>query len=331
MMNDKLGNDIQKSVPSTQISLSHVGVTGLKRILRLGDGSGRDMLFSAELELYAHLDAKQSGVHMSRFIENIEKAASEIAYLSSPDFETLTDRMALAIARTQGAARAEARVRAQYPMKKRTPESDMEVENLYTFIGISASDGESIKRAAGVEVNGLTVCPCAKEMVTERARGVLLEAGYSESQATEILTILPMPSHNQRGLGTLLVGSAEPVRVEKLVSIVEDSMSSGIYELLKRPDELKVVWDGHLKPRFVEDVVREMIRGVNESLSELEDEAFVLARQENFESIHVHNAYAERCGLLGDIRRELRGETSGIIAPASIETWLDAGLSRSNK
>lgn len=327
IVKDELGNDIQRSVPSTRISLSRVGVTGLKRILRLcGDNSGGGMLFFSELELYARLDASQSGVHMSRFIENIEKAASEIARLSFPDFETITDRMAVEIAGTQGASWAEARVRAQYPMKKRTPKSDIEAENLYTFIGRSVSDGELTRRAVGVEVNGFTVCPCAKEMVSEKARAALLKAGYREDQVDEILSILPMPSHNQRGLGTLLIGSEEPVRAEKLVSIVEDSMSAGIFALLKRPDELNIVWEGHLKPRFAEDVVREMLRGVTERLAHLEDGAFVMAGQENFESIHAHNAYAERCSLLGDIRRELSGGACGAISQVSLETWLDAGL-----
>ena len=321
MRKDVLGNDIQKSVPRAQISLSRVGVTGLKRVLRLKEKPGPEALFFAEMDLYACLDARRSGVHMSRFIENMEDMASEAALAPYPDFETFTDRMALAVARPQGATRAEARVRAKYPMTRLTPASEKQTENLYTFIGFSVSDGTSSRRAAGVEVNGFTVCPCAREMVSERARSVLLEAGYSESQAEEILSILPLASHNQRGVGTLLIGSEIPVRVEKLVDIVEDAMSSGIYELLKRPDELDIVWRGHMKPRFVEDVVREMISGVAERLTGLDDGSFILARQENFESIHAHNAYAERCGLLGGMRRELRGDPPG---PAmSLDAWLD--------
>jgi MptA/FolE2 family GTP cyclohydrolase len=323
MAKDILGNDMQKSAPRTRLSLSRVGVTGLKRVLRLRDESGRETLFFAEMNLYAFLDASRSGVHMSRFIENIEDIASEIALSPSPDFETLTDRMALSIAKTQGAARAEARIKAQYPMTRHAPASGKAVENLYTFIGLSVSDGASTRRATGVEVNGFTVCPCAREMVTERARAALLDAGYSETQAGEILSLMPMASHNQRGLGTLLIGSENRVRADKLVDITENAMSSGIYALLKRPDELNVVWEGHMKPRFVEDVVREMISGVAERMTGLEDGAFVLARQENFESIHAHNAYAERCGLLGEIKRELRGERVASSAPMSLDSWLE--------
>ena len=326
MTEDILGNDMQKSIPRTRLSLSRVGVTGLKRVLRLKGPSGHESLFFAEMNLYAFLDASQSGVHMSRFIENIEDIASEIAMSPSPDFETLTDRMALSIAKTQGAARAEAGIRAQYPMTRHTPASGKAVENLYTFIGVSVSDGVSSRRATGVEVNGFTVCPCAREMVAERARSALLGAGYSDAQAAEILSIMPVASHNQRGLGTLLIGSESRISADKLVRIAEDSMSSGIYGLLKRPDELNVVWGGHMRPRFVEDVVREMINGVAEHMPGIEDGAFVLARQENFESIHVHNAYAERCGLLGDMRRELHGESVASSAPMSLDSWLDANL-----
>ncbi|MDR3355014.1 MAG: GTP cyclohydrolase MptA [Synergistaceae bacterium] len=319
-----LGSDVQNSVPATQVSLSRVGVTGLKRILRLRDAAGRNTLFFAEMRLYARLDAKHSGVHMSRFVENIENAALEIASEPFQNFEALTDRIALEVARTQGAARAEVHIRAQYPMTKITPASKMKVENLCTFIGVSVSDGTRTRRASGVEVEGLTVCPCAREMVAEHSREMLVNAGYSERQADEIVSMLPLASHNQRGTGTLMIGSDSLVMADKLVGIVEDSMSSGMYALLKRPDELHVVREGHARPRFAEDVVREMLRGVAERIPGLADDSFVLARQENMESIHSHNAYAERCGVLGDIRAELRGGSGVTITPVSFESWLDS-------
>jgi GTP cyclohydrolase-4 len=321
---NRLGSDIQSGMPATRVSLSRVGVTGLKRILRLRDAAGRSTLFFAEMKLYAHLDARHSGVHMSRFIENIENAALEIASEPFRNFEALTDRIALEVARAQGAARAEVHIRAQYPMTKVTPVSKMKVESLCTFIGVSVSDGTKTRRASGVEVEGLTVCPCAREMVAEHSREVLVNAGYSERQAEEIVSMLPLASHNQRGIGTLMIGSDTLVMAEELVKIVEESMSSGMYELLKRPDELHVVREGHARPRFAEDVVREMLRGVAERIPDLADDSFVLAKQENLESIHSHNAYAERCGFLGDIRMELRGDLDTLVKPVSFESWLDS-------
>jgi GTP cyclohydrolase-4 len=47
--------------------------------------------------------------------------------------------------------------------------------------------------------------------------------------------------------------------------------------------------------------VRQMVEGY----PEMPAEAFVMARQENLETIHRHNVVAERYGLLGDLREEL--------------------------
>ncbi|MDR1651429.1 MAG: GTP cyclohydrolase MptA [Synergistaceae bacterium] len=326
-----LGVDIQESMPSVKVELSRVGITGLKRILRLGRGESRkgaDTLFFAEIDMFAHLSSERSGVHMSRFVENIENAASGISE-TAPDIETLAERVAFAIARTQGTARSEVRIRALFPMTRSAPVSGSEVEDLYTFIGIAASDGERSRRAVGVEVNGFTVCPCAGGMVAEHARNALISAGYTADQVSEITSIVSLASHNQRGRGTLIIGSEAPVRAEDLVRLVGNSMSSEIYELLKRPDELEIVRKGHSRPRFVEDVVREMIKGVAESMTELPDDVFIMARQENFESIHTHNAYAERCGLLGDMRRELAPELGGAVPAArflSLDAWLESVL-----
>ena len=119
-----------------------------------------------------------------------------------------------------------------------------------------------------------------------------------------------MATHNQRGLGTLHIGCPEDcdtdIDAERLLAIVEDSMSSEIYELMKRSDEGAVVEKAHRRPRFVEDCVREMVRGVVEGFADLTDRHFVSARQENLETIHQHNVIAERFGLLGEMRRELR-------------------------
>ena len=136
-----------------------------------------------------------------------------------------------------------------------------------------------------------------------------------------------MATHNQRGLGTLKIGCTEAcdddIDALQLLAIVEDSMSSEIYELMKRSDEAAVVEKAHRRPRFVEDCVREMLRGVVERLPELSDEHFVSARQENLETIHEHNVVAERFGLLGEIRHEL-ASGEHVAHHTSMREWLDA-------
>ena len=100
-------------------------------------------------------------------------------------------------------------------------------------------------------------------------------------------------------------------------------MSSEIYELMKRPDELAVVEKAHAQPRFVEDCVREMIRRVVEAFPDLSDDAFVMARQENLETIHRHNVVAERYGTPSDLRRELESGEH-IRHHLTMREWLEA-------
>ena len=138
---------------------------------------------------------------------------------------------------------------------------------------------------------------------------------------------MPVATHNQRGLGTLHVGCTElcddEIDAATLLEIVESSMSSEVYELMKRSDEAHVVEKAHRRPRFVEDCVRETIRGVIHAFPGLDDRAFVSARQVNLETIHQHNVVAERFGTLGEIRRELQtGDPSPV--HTSRQAWLAA-------
>jgi GTP cyclohydrolase I/GTP cyclohydrolase-4 len=172
----------------------------------------------------------------------------------------------------------------------------------------------------------MTACPCAQTLVEGRSRERLLADGFSEEEIARIFNAVPVATHNQRGLGTLHIGCPEDcdndIDAQALLTIVEDSMSSEIYELMKRSDEGAVVEKAHRRPRFVEDCVREMVRGVLNQLPILTDRHYVSARQENLETIHQHNVTAERFGLVAEMRRELQtGEPSA--HHVSMREWLD--------
>jgi GTP cyclohydrolase I/GTP cyclohydrolase-4 len=142
---------------------------------------------------------------------------------------------------------------------------------------------------------------------------------------------VPVATHNQRGLATLQIGCieecVEEIDASALLAIAEASMSSEIYELMKRSDEVEVVEKAHRRPRFVEDCVREMIAGVVAAFPQLDGRSFVTARQENLETIHQHNVVAERQGLLSEVRAEI---SSGdpVERQTTLEAWLDAGAER---
>jgi GTP cyclohydrolase IV len=296
--------DLQASPPEVRIGLSRAGVTGVQKAVRMQHG-GRDALVSAEIDCFVDLDPAQKGVHMSRFPELFEEAIDEVVIDGKLLVENLAEHIARHIVERQRALRAEVKIAARYPIERLTPVTGLRTQELVTLIGLAAASPHAARRVVGVEATGINACPCAQGLVREEAAERLGEAGFDTSDVQRILELVPLATHNQRGRGTLYLGTEVRLDAEDLVQIVESSMSSPIYELLKRPDELFVVEHAHLTPRFVEDSVRLMVKGALDAYLDLADDAFVLARQVNFETIHNHDVLAERFGTVGELREEL--------------------------
>ena len=319
--------DVQASAPTVHVSLSRVGITNVEKVIRIG-GNGAEKLFSAKLECFVDLGPRQKGAHMSRFEEVVNDVIGEVI-LGETGFkaEQLAQHIAERVRERQGALRAEVTIAARYPEEKPAPVSGIPTQEIYTLFGSAVASEDGTRRLVGVAAQGMTACPCAQQLVAGRARERLADDGFTDTQIERIFDAVPVATHNQRGLGTLHIGCPEDCDTEieaaTLLEIVEDSMSSEIYELMKRSDEGAVVEKAHRRPRFVEDCVREMVRGVVERFDALGDRSFVSARQENLETIHQHNVVAERFGLLGELRHEL---TSGehIAHHTSMREWLDS-------
>jgi GTP cyclohydrolase I/GTP cyclohydrolase-4 len=295
---------LQASAPEVRIGLSRAGVTGVQKAVRMQHG-GRDALVSAEIDCFVDLDPAQKGVHMSRFPELFEEAIDEVVIDGKLLVENLAEHIARHIVERQRALRAEVKIAARYPIERLTPVTGLRTQELVTLIGLAAASPHAARRIVGVEATGINACPCAQGLVREEAAERLGEAGFDTADVERILELVPLATHNQRGRGTLYLGTAVRLDAEDLVQIVESSMSSPIYELLKRPDELFVVEHAHLTPRFVEDSVRLMVKGALDAYLDLEEDDFVLARQVNFETIHNHDVLAERFGTVGELRGEL--------------------------
>jgi GTP cyclohydrolase IV len=300
----QLLDDVQASTPEVQLGLSRAGVQSVEKAIRLRWG-GAEKLISAQIDCTVDLDPQQKGVHMSRFPELFEEAIDEVVIEEAFLVEELAEHIARHIVARQAAGRAEVRISARYPLARRTPVTGLATQEMIALIGIAAASESSVRRIVGVEATGINACPCAQGLVRGRASERLLEAGFDDVDVERILELVPIATHNQRGRGTLYVGSEHPVNAEHLAAIVEGSMSSPIYELLKRPDELFVVEHAHLQPRFVEDSVRISLHSALERYEQLEDADFLLARQLNFETIHSHEVVAERYGTVGELRGEL--------------------------
>jgi GTP cyclohydrolase I/GTP cyclohydrolase-4 len=315
-----LVGDMQASAPPVEIALSRAGVTGVQKAIRIRRGE-QEILMAAELDCTVDLARGQKGVHMSRFPELFDEAIDEAVLGEGHLVEVLADRIASQIVERQGAHRAEVRIVARWPLRRRTPVTALVTQEMISLIGIAAANGTRSRRVVGVEATGINACPCAQGLVRGRAAERLTEAGYDGDEVERILDLVPIATHNQRGRGTLLVGTSEELDAEGLVTIVEESMSAPVYELLKRPDELFVVEHAHLRPRFVEDSVRVALKGLLDTYAGLSDDDFVLSRQLNLETIHDHDVVAERFGTIGELRAELAGGAPD--RQTTLAAWLD--------
>jgi GTP cyclohydrolase IV len=313
--------DMQASVPDVQLGLSRAGVTGVQKAVRMQHG-GRDALVSAEIDCFVDLDPARKGVHMSRFPELFEEAIDELVIGEMLLVERLAEHIARHIVERQDALRAEVKIAARYPVERTTPVTGLRTQELVTLVGLAAASRSASRRIVGVEATGINACPCAQGLVRDQAAERLGEAGFEDTDVERILELVPLATHNQRGRGTLYLGTDLRLDAEDLVDLVERSMSSPVYELLKRPDELFVVEHAHLQPRFVEDSVRVALKEALETYGDLADDDFLWSRQVNLETIHAHDVLAERYGTVGELRSELEGA-----APAERHTELREWLS----
>jgi GTP cyclohydrolase I/GTP cyclohydrolase-4 len=286
--------------------------------IRRGDA---ETVMAAIIDCTVDLAADQKGVHMSRFPELFEDAIDLVVEGEAMQVEVLAEHIASRVVERQRALKAEVWIRAQWPIHRKTPVTGLATQEMVTLCGIAAASEQGTRRVVGVEATGINACPCAQGLVRSNASERLLEAGFENGDVERILDLVPLATHNQRGLATLYVGTEHDIGAELLVGIAEGSMSAPIYDLLKRPDELFVVEHAHLQPRFVEDSVRYSLRDALGTLVDLDDDDFLLARQVNFETIHRHDVVAERFGTVGELRSELH---TGV--PSERQTTLAAWL-----
>ena len=299
-----LDRDIQNGTPGVHVRLGRAGVVGVRKSLLIGDAEHQQW-FDATFDLYADLNKERAGVHMSRFSDVLEEILEENAATVWPRIELLAEAVARAIVERQKVTRAEVRIHTSYPLQKWTPMSGRRTQEIYGLLAHAVATTKWSRRMIGVEVEGMVACPCAQDMVHSFARTRLQEEGFQLDAIEKMLSVPPLATHNQRGRATLMIGTNQAIDAGDLVALVESAMSSENYSLLKRPDELYIVNKAHANPRFVEDVVREVLAAVVDKYNNLSDDTFVWIHQRNEETIHKYDVEAEGWGTLGELRLEI--------------------------
>ena len=246
--NDKRGIDIQK-----------VGVNGVEVPLLIERKNADSQVVSAKARLSVTLPHNYRGTHMSRFIEVLSRYSRK--NLLGVDIKGLLCDVRSRL-KSQS---AHVKFEFKYFINKKAPVSEMEFPIGYDCSFQGDLTGDDYKFILGVKVPITTLCPCSKEI-----------SKYS--------------AHNQRTLVKVKVGYDEKdiIWIEDLVEKIEACGSSQIYSILKRCDEKYVTETAYENPKFVEDVLRDVIC----LLKDDEKVTFYEVEVEAQESIHNHNAWA---------------------------------------
>ena len=251
--------DVAASADTRGITVQLVGVKDVHLPVRVRrKGAGFDNVL-ARIDFGVELPHHFRGTHMSRFVDILFRWSQKP--IGKPDLQEMLREACERL----DARRARIGVEFKYFVTKRAPVSKSESALDYDCRFEGALDGDEYTFTLGVEVPVTICCPCSKEISRHGA-------------------------HNQRAIIRTRLRSRPDVMVwiEDLVAMLEQQGSAEIFPLLKREDEKLVTEKAYENPKFVEDVVRDVV-------SLLRADTRVIWFQvtcESLESIHNHSVYA---------------------------------------
>ncbi len=304
--------DVQATKSEVAINLSRVGVTNVKKLVKVARAGKRPIILISTFNMYVDLPSDRRGANLSRNFEVIDEVLEESVKSPVYEIEDLCGEIARRLlSRHEYATRSEVHMDSELIVKRKTPRTEVisqKVVKVFARAVAERNENIKVKKVIGAEVVGITACPCAQELMKARAEAELKSMGIEQKKIEQFLQKVPMATHNQRGRGTISIEVVGDYRVplETIIDILEKSMSTSSFELLKRIDEVEVVSNAHANPKFVEDCVRDMAKNVMSAFPQLPDDAVITLKQVNEESIHQHNAFAELKTTMARLREEIK-------------------------
>ncbi|MCL4452336.1 MAG: GTP cyclohydrolase MptA [Candidatus Thermoplasmatota archaeon] len=286
-------SDVQGRKPDSTLPLARVGVKGLKfpAIIRRGN---REIVLSATAEIFVDVPGDRKGADLSEITRSVSSLV-----LKNRDFEgieNITSQVcALVLDKLSYVTRCECTMQADYFVKSGS--SDDFSLNVSTLIGETkiTRSGEE-QDFIGIIVQGINACPCTME----KERRLLKEKFPEFSGAIDALPII---THNQRNRVMIKVQNTKRKQVDadSLIAIAQSVIGQPVSIGVKGENDADLILRQHLKPMFVEDVVREIAKKLKEDIPAIDPESTVIIRSESEESVHPHNAFAEFSGKFKDI------------------------------
>ncbi len=286
-----------------RLQLRSVGLSGIRKPLSI-QRPGRVNVLAATIDLAVNLPSDRKGSDLSRNAEILAEIVDRTSLQPAESLESACSSIARELLqRHPYATEATVEAEAEYFLRRGVSEDRRSFEDYRLraeAFATRAPDGSiQLHRVIGAEAVGMTACPCAMEATREKLTSEF------PLLADPRLKDLPMISHNQRNRTRLMfdfAGDGE-VEVDQIIDAIEASQSSPTFAILKRGDEGQVVLDAHRNPKFVEDVVRDLMASLPGRFPQIPDPVVVRARTVSEESIHKYNVEASHEATMGELRR----------------------------
>lgn len=251
--------DIQNLKDERNVDIQKVGIKHLELPLIIQRKNNSNQVVCARAKVNVSLPRDYKGTHMSRFVEVLTEWRNK--NLLGVDIKGCLEE----IIRRLEAKSGELEFKFTYFIDKLSPVTKLSSPMSYECIFKGIIENGNYKFILGAEVPVTTLCPCSKEISDNGA-------------------------HNQRAFIRVRVSYDEDKHIwlEDLIDMVEACASCPVYPLLKREDEKFVTEKAYSNPKFVEDVLRDVVVKLRNHpvVKEFEVDC------EAFESIHNHSAWA---------------------------------------
>jgi GTP cyclohydrolase IV len=310
-------SDLQYSSPDKfgEITIDKVGITDVKKKIAVHWDEGHHYWISPKISALIRLPKHQRGIHMSRSAEMIEECINLTLFKPVHSLEEFAKRILNKLMEMhEYTDHAEVSLAGDLILQivekdERSGQKPFEIK-VNAEANRLENDSLSYKGNVGISAWGMTCCPCAQEMNREYIESIVesrKDINISKEQLSKLFQILPVASHNQRALGSIQIGftnlDKEVMNVLDLIEVIESSMSGRIQAVLKRPQEAELVRKAHLNPVFAEDSIRRMaMQLAKKQFSDIPDGATVKISILSYESIHIHNVFAEITSTFKEIR-----------------------------
>lgn len=251
--------DVQNTQDDRNVDIQKVGINHLDLPLIIQRKNNSDQVVSGQARVCVSLPKNYKGTHMSRFVEVLNEWQNK--NLLGVDIKGCLEK----IIKKLNAKSGELKFKFKYYISKKSPKTKLAAPMGYDCSFEGRIDNGKYKFILGVKVPVTTLCPCSKE-------------------------ISDCGAHNQRALISVKVSypATEHIWLEDLIELIEGCASCPVYSLLKRQDEKYVTEQAYKNPKFVEDVLRDVVVKLRNHpvVREFEVEC------EALESIHNHSAWA---------------------------------------